>query len=198
MSAAPARILGTCSNCLAELFVPLEGSGDTPVVCGRCGAHALSYSPLLPMSPQTRNPLADYVKEQVRQQNRDFYDCHGGPGTTQEACGACVTCLNRLLEQRDARIAKLEEELEQLRKWKAEALAVEAQWDLQELAKNPGIPPGLGIQKEIPKRLDALLEYVRDLEVLGDRAVERLKNLTEVHSGREMVRKWHERRLKKP
>ena len=91
-----------------------------------------------------------------------------------------------------------ERELGQLRKWKAEALAVEAQWDLQELAKNPGIPPGLGIQKEIPKRLDALLEYVRDLEVLGDRAVERLKNLTEVHSGREMVRKWHERRLKKP
>ncbi len=23
------------------------------------------------------------------------YDCHGGPGTTQDACGACITCLKR-------------------------------------------------------------------------------------------------------
>lgn len=29
----------------------------------------------------------------------DPYDCHGGPGTTEPACGACITCLNRVIER---------------------------------------------------------------------------------------------------
>lgn len=33
------------------------------------------------------------------------YDCHGGPGTTEPACGACATCLTR---ERDAAIARAE------------------------------------------------------------------------------------------
>ena len=43
---------------------------------------------------------------------KDFYDCHGGPGTTEPACGACVTCLHRVIEANDARIKQLEDVLE--------------------------------------------------------------------------------------
>lgn len=39
----------------------------------------------------------------------NFYDCHRGPGTTKPACGACVTCLHRVIEQKDQRIQRLEE-----------------------------------------------------------------------------------------
>lgn len=35
----------------------------------------------------------------VKRQSESCYDCHGGPGTTQEACGACLTCIMR---ERDA------------------------------------------------------------------------------------------------
>lgn len=35
----------------------------------------------------------------------DFYDCHGGPGTTQDACGACVTCIGRFLENKERELA---------------------------------------------------------------------------------------------
>lgn len=42
----------------------------------------------------------------------EFYDCHGGPGTTADACGACVTCLHRVIEglerERDAVKARVE------------------------------------------------------------------------------------------
>jgi hypothetical protein len=37
-----------------------------------------------------------------------LYDCHGGLGTTEPACGACVTCLHRVIEQQDQRIKRLE------------------------------------------------------------------------------------------
>jgi len=39
------------------------------------------------------------------------YDCHGGPGTTQEPCGACITCLHRVIEEKDKCIATLEAEV---------------------------------------------------------------------------------------
>ena len=39
----------------------------------------------------------------------NFYDCKGGPGTTEPACGACVTCLHRVIEAKDAHITRLEE-----------------------------------------------------------------------------------------
>lgn len=41
----------------------------------------------------------------------ELYDCHGGPGTTQDACGACVTCLHRVIGDKDARIADLQDAL---------------------------------------------------------------------------------------
>lgn len=41
----------------------------------------------------------------------NLFDCHGGPGTTEPACGACVTCLHRVIEEKDARIQRLEEAL---------------------------------------------------------------------------------------
>jgi len=31
----------------------------------------------------------------------DPLDCHGGPGTTDPACGGCITCLNRIIENDD-------------------------------------------------------------------------------------------------
>lgn len=36
------------------------------------------------------------------------YDCKGGPGTTTPACGGCVTCLHRVIEQAEARAEKAE------------------------------------------------------------------------------------------
>ena len=39
----------------------------------------------------------------------NLYDCHGGPGTTEPECGACITCLHRVIEQKDERIKRLEE-----------------------------------------------------------------------------------------
>ena len=39
----------------------------------------------------------------------DPYDCKGGPGTTEPSCGACITCLLLVIEEKDARIKKLEE-----------------------------------------------------------------------------------------
>lgn len=38
------------------------------------------------------------------------YDCHGGPGTTEPACRACVTCLLRNLEAANDRATKAEAE----------------------------------------------------------------------------------------
>lgn len=38
-----------------------------------------------------------------------MYDCKGGPGTTDPACGACITCLHRVIEEKDAHIKRLEE-----------------------------------------------------------------------------------------
>ena len=40
----------------------------------------------------------------------DFYDCHGGPGTTEPACGACVTCLHRVIEDNDRELAAAQKE----------------------------------------------------------------------------------------
>lgn len=37
------------------------------------------------------------VHELLQEQERRF-DCHAGPGTTEPACGACTTCLDRELE----------------------------------------------------------------------------------------------------
>lgn len=36
----------------------------------------------------------------------DFYDCHGGPGTTEPPCGACVACLTRDLAATEERLEK--------------------------------------------------------------------------------------------
>lgn len=44
----------------------------------------------------------------------NFYDCKGGPGTTEPACGACVTCLHRVIEAKDAHIKQLEEVVEEV------------------------------------------------------------------------------------
>ena len=41
----------------------------------------------------------------------DPYDCHGGPGTTEPACGACITCLHRVIGDKDARIVALQHAL---------------------------------------------------------------------------------------
>lgn len=49
-------------------------------------------------------------------------DCHAGPGTTEPGCGACITCLHRVLQgveaERDAAQAErdaAQAELAQLR-----------------------------------------------------------------------------------
>lgn len=39
----------------------------------------------------------------------DSYDCHGGPGSTEPACGACISCLHRIIENKDAQIAEANE-----------------------------------------------------------------------------------------
>lgn len=58
----------------------------------------------------------------------NFFDCHGGPGTTEPACGACVTCLHRVIESKDAEITRLKAAGEELWK-KAHALSVRETYD---------------------------------------------------------------------
>lgn len=44
----------------------------------------------------------------------NFFDCKGGPGTTEPACGACVTCLHRVIESKDSEIAMLKDRMKRL------------------------------------------------------------------------------------
>lgn len=52
--------------------------------------------------------LADLQHKTAESESR--YDCHGGPGTTEPACGACVSCLLRVEENilKEAAAAKQE------------------------------------------------------------------------------------------
>lgn len=43
--------------------------------------------------------ILERERDELRRQMEARYDCHAGPGTTQEACGACLTCVMR---ERDA------------------------------------------------------------------------------------------------
>lgn len=56
------------------------------------------------------------------------YDCHGGPGTTEPACGACVSCLMRAIEplEKDVKFMSGERDKAQaesavLRAWRNQA-----------------------------------------------------------------------------
>lgn len=42
------------------------------------------------------------------------YDCHGGPGTTEEACGACLTCVMRQRDESDNALAAEQEKTAKL------------------------------------------------------------------------------------
>lgn len=37
-------------------------------------------------------------RDEARRESEARFDCHAGPGTTEPACGACVTCLLRDIE----------------------------------------------------------------------------------------------------
>lgn len=61
------------------------------------------------------------------------YDCHAGPGTTEPGCGACITCLHRVLQgveaerdqaKEDARL--LRQRVEQLERERQETAALVA------------------------------------------------------------------------
>lgn len=56
-----------------------------------------------------RDALRARVAE-LESQAADRYDCKGGAGTTAPACGGCVTCLHRVIEKAEARVAELEAE----------------------------------------------------------------------------------------
>lgn len=47
----------------------------------------------------------------------DPYDCHGGPGTTEPACGACITCLHRVIERLTAAGDAVIDEIRYQRDW---------------------------------------------------------------------------------
>lgn len=81
----------------------------------------------------------------------NLFDCHGGPGTTEPACGACVTCLHRVIEEKDARIQRLEE---------AFSYAVNGASAAFDAA---GIPPG-----EFVDRANAVTTRIKRLLELGD------------------------------
>lgn len=50
------------------------------------------------------------IKERARSAER--YDCHAGPGTTQPACGACLTCVMRERDEAREKVKELEAHLE--------------------------------------------------------------------------------------
>ncbi len=82
----------------------------TPVTfCNKCG-----WVPDM-MGPDTRDAeiavlckenaaLATQLEEigaeaaALRAVSESRYDCHGGPGTCEPACNACVTCLMRVID----------------------------------------------------------------------------------------------------
>ena len=43
------------------------------------------------------------------------YDCHARPGTTEPGCGACITCLHRVLEGVEAERDKAQAERDKAR-----------------------------------------------------------------------------------
>ena len=43
----------------------------------------------------TRAQRAEHARNEALAESARRYDCHGGPGTTQPACNACITCLLR-------------------------------------------------------------------------------------------------------
>ncbi len=47
---------------------------------------------------EDRAKLAAELRE-AQAESASRYDCHGGPGTTEPSCGACVTCLQRELAE---------------------------------------------------------------------------------------------------
>lgn len=57
-------------------------------------------------------PFSDFVERIHRgcpwcavDEKEARFDCHGGPGTTTPACGACTTCLLRRIEELEAQVA---------------------------------------------------------------------------------------------
>lgn len=69
----------------------------------------------------------------------------------------------------------IEEELASLRRWKAEALAVEATWDIQAIARLLNLPLGVNIRAAIQPAIekliaerDAALANAQDDRTLGE------------------------------
>lgn len=64
-----------------------------------------SIETLRAVNEKLRNDCADLRAKflAAEQEAAQRYDCRGGPGTTEPACNACVTCLLRLLEHQNQR-----------------------------------------------------------------------------------------------
>ena len=54
--------------------------------------------------------------ERLRAESESRFDCHAGPGTTEPACGGCVTCLLRDLEAAEAERDTLRDRLSRAEK----------------------------------------------------------------------------------
>lgn len=75
--------------------------------------------------------------------------------------------VRRLAFERDAlrqQLAEKDAEIERLRGWKAEALAVEDQWDMQAVGKLIGCKLGSGIHSQIQPAIERLQARVAELE----------------------------------
>jgi len=56
--------------------------------------------------------------EAAERERHAFFDCHGGPGTTSDACGACTTCLIRERDTLAAHVERQHTTLVAVRDWR--------------------------------------------------------------------------------
>jgi uncharacterized protein involved in exopolysaccharide biosynthesis len=59
-----------------------------------------------------RAEAAEAALHEAKVQAEARYDCHGGPGTTSDACGACNACITRRAEGMQGALATLMTALE--------------------------------------------------------------------------------------
>lgn len=78
---------------------------------------AMAYDVLEQTEKERDTALADAkaAREELihtRRAMESRYDCHAGPGTTQEGCGVCITCLSRKLESSEDSLREAQAKLE--------------------------------------------------------------------------------------
>ena len=144
---------------------PNEKAVAEAIKCAQLSARQIDADPRTKQLHEDRKVLAFEVIE-LRAQNaalkeeRDLAIAHDRqPYPTADAYEAVCAALNTAKEKLKALTAERDE----LRRWKDEALAVEASWDCQAVGKLIGVPLGQNIRPCIEP---AIRRYQQDIDTL--------------------------------